>query len=216
MLEHRLCHPGEIRNSTFWVSWPLTLILWLLFQWYQYSRNHNRFFSSRQYVPVFFRTFVSPPFVSDWPYTLCAIATFQTRRQRARQKSEHLICLVQLWQAPAQPMRDQPVLLLRHLLLRTQPRRVARLPLLPGWRSKEKSLFGQIPKPGEQFVLLRFSWQVVWFPPVDLWACFSSPCLPSFSLVGQSATTSRAGGMRMAPGRGRGHLCWWPLIYLNS
>jgi hypothetical protein len=28
----------------------------------------------------------------------------------------------------------------------------------------------------------------------------------------QSATTSRAGGMRMAPGRGRGHLCWGPLI----
>ena len=25
-------------------------------------------------------------------------------------------------------------------------------------------------------------------------------------------TTSGAGGMRMAPGRGRGHLCWWPLI----
>ena len=29
----------------------------------------------------------------------------------------------------------------------------------------------------------------------------------------KSATTSRAGGMRMAPGRGRGHLCWWPLIF---
>ena len=29
----------------------------------------------------------------------------------------------------------------------------------------------------------------------------------------QLATTSRAGGMRMAPGRGRGHLCWWSLIF---
>jgi len=28
------------------------------------------------------------------------------------------------------------------------------------------------------------------------------------SLFSQSATTSRAGGMRMAPGRGLGHLCW--------
>jgi hypothetical protein len=27
-------------------------------------------------------------------------------------------------------------------------------------------------------------------------------------LVSKSATTSRAGGMRMAPGRGWGHLCW--------
>jgi len=32
----------------------------------------------------------------------------------------------------------------------------------------------------------------------------------------KSATTSRAGGMRMAPGRGRGHLCWWPLIQFIS
>jgi hypothetical protein len=23
-------------------------------------------------------------------------------------------------------------------------------------------------------------------------------------------------GMRMAPGKGWGHLCWWSLIYLNS
>ena len=30
---------------------------------------------------------------------------------------------------------------------------------------------------------------------------------------GKSATTSRAGGMRMAPGKGRDHLCWWPLIF---
>ena len=29
----------------------------------------------------------------------------------------------------------------------------------------------------------------------------------------QSATTSKAGGMKMAPGRGRGHLRWWPLIF---
>ena len=29
----------------------------------------------------------------------------------------------------------------------------------------------------------------------------------------KSATTSRTGGMRMAPGRGRGHLCWRPLIF---
>jgi hypothetical protein len=29
----------------------------------------------------------------------------------------------------------------------------------------------------------------------------------------KSATTSRAGGMRMAPGRGRGHLCWGTLIF---
>jgi hypothetical protein len=28
----------------------------------------------------------------------------------------------------------------------------------------------------------------------------------------ESATTSRAGGMRMAPERGRSHLCWWTLI----
>jgi hypothetical protein len=33
---------------------------------------------------------------------------------------------------------------------------------------------------------------------------------------GKSATTSRTGGMRMAPGRGRDHLCWCPLNYLNS
>ena len=31
--------------------------------------------------------------------------------------------------------------------------------------------------------------------------------------VPKSATTSGAGGMRMALGRGRGHLCWWPLIF---
>jgi hypothetical protein len=30
----------------------------------------------------------------------------------------------------------------------------------------------------------------------------------------ESATTSRAGGMRMAPGRGRDRLCWWPLILI--
>ena len=29
----------------------------------------------------------------------------------------------------------------------------------------------------------------------------------------KSAATSRAGGIRMAPGRGRGHLCWSPLIF---
>jgi len=33
---------------------------------------------------------------------------------------------------------------------------------------------------------------------------------------GESATTSRAGGMRMAPGRGRGHLCWGPLIFKKN
>jgi flavin reductase (DIM6/NTAB) family NADH-FMN oxidoreductase RutF len=38
----------------------------------------------------------------------------------------------------------------------------------------------------------------------------------AYANSGESATTSRAGGMRMAPGRGRGHPCWWPLIYLNS
>ena len=32
----------------------------------------------------------------------------------------------------------------------------------------------------------------------------------------KSATTSRAGGMRMAPGRGRCHLCWWPLIFKKN
>ena len=32
----------------------------------------------------------------------------------------------------------------------------------------------------------------------------------------QSATTSRDGGMRMTPGRGRGHLCWWPLIFKKN
>jgi hypothetical protein len=32
----------------------------------------------------------------------------------------------------------------------------------------------------------------------------------------ESATTSKAGGMRMAPGRGRGHLCWWPLIFKKN
>jgi hypothetical protein len=32
----------------------------------------------------------------------------------------------------------------------------------------------------------------------------------------KSATTSRDGGMRMAPGRGRGHLCWWPLIFKKN
>jgi hypothetical protein len=26
----------------------------------------------------------------------------------------------------------------------------------------------------------------------------------------------QAGGMRMAPGRGRGHLCWEPLIFKNN
>jgi hypothetical protein len=35
-------------------------------------------------------------------------------------------------------------------------------------------------------------------------------------LSAQSATTSRAGGMRMAPGRGRAHLCWWPLIFKKN
>jgi len=29
----------------------------------------------------------------------------------------------------------------------------------------------------------------------------------------KSATTSRAGGMRMAPGMGRCHLCCWPLYH---
>jgi hypothetical protein len=32
----------------------------------------------------------------------------------------------------------------------------------------------------------------------------------------KSATTSRAGGMRMASGRGPGHLCWWPLIFKKN
>ena len=32
----------------------------------------------------------------------------------------------------------------------------------------------------------------------------------------KSATTSRAGGMRVAPRRGRGHLCWWPLIFKKN
>jgi len=32
----------------------------------------------------------------------------------------------------------------------------------------------------------------------------------------KSATTSRAEGMRMAPGRGRGHLCWWALIFKKN
>ena len=36
------------------------------------------------------------------------------------------------------------------------------------------------------------------------------------SLIHESATTSRAGGMRMASGRGRGHLCWWPLIFKKN
>ena len=29
----------------------------------------------------------------------------------------------------------------------------------------------------------------------------------------KSTTTSRVGGMRMALGKGRGHFCWWPLIF---
>jgi len=37
-----------------------------------------------------------------------------------------------------------------------------------------------------------------------------------FEPKAQSATTGRAGGMRMAPGKGPGHLCWGPLIYINS
>jgi hypothetical protein len=32
----------------------------------------------------------------------------------------------------------------------------------------------------------------------------------------KSATTSRAGIMRMASGRGLGQLCWWPLIYKKN
>jgi len=32
----------------------------------------------------------------------------------------------------------------------------------------------------------------------------------------KSATTSRAEGMRMTPGRGQSHLCWWPLIFNHS
>jgi hypothetical protein len=32
----------------------------------------------------------------------------------------------------------------------------------------------------------------------------------------KSATTSRAGSMRMAPGRGSGHLCWWSLIFKKN
>ena len=31
----------------------------------------------------------------------------------------------------------------------------------------------------------------------------------------KSATNSRAGGMRMVPGRSLGHLCKWPLICHN-
>jgi hypothetical protein len=45
-----------------------------------------------------------------------------------------------------------------------------------------------------------------------------SAALFAFLIKGleQSATTSRAGGMRMAPGRGQGHLCWWPLIFKKN
>jgi hypothetical protein len=32
----------------------------------------------------------------------------------------------------------------------------------------------------------------------------------------ESATTSRAGGMRMAPERSQGHLCWWSLIFKKN
>jgi hypothetical protein len=32
----------------------------------------------------------------------------------------------------------------------------------------------------------------------------------------KSAATNGAGGVRMAPGRGLGHLCWWPLIQFIS
>ena len=32
----------------------------------------------------------------------------------------------------------------------------------------------------------------------------------------KSAATTRAGGMRMAPGKGRGHLCWGPLIFKKN
>ena len=38
----------------------------------------------------------------------------------------------------------------------------------------------------------------------------------SSRFIQKSATTSRAGGMRMAPGRGRCHLCWWPLIFKKN
>ena len=38
----------------------------------------------------------------------------------------------------------------------------------------------------------------------------------SLQHVVKSATTSRAGDMRMAPVRGRGHLCWWPLIFKKN
>jgi hypothetical protein len=40
---------------------------------------------------------------------------------------------------------------------------------------------------------------------------FSLP--DNLNSFGKSATTSRAGGMRMAPERGRGHLCWCSLIF---
>ena len=35
-------------------------------------------------------------------------------------------------------------------------------------------------------------------------------------LYEKSATTSGTGGMRMAPGRDRGHLCWWSLIFKKN
>ena len=44
---------------------------------------------------------------------------------------------------------------------------------------------------------------------------FNVPQIKTASMV-KSATSSRAEGMRMAPGRGRGHLCWWPLIFKKN
>jgi len=35
-------------------------------------------------------------------------------------------------------------------------------------------------------------------------------------LIAKSATTSRAGSLRMAPGRGRSHLCWGSLIFKKN
>ena len=38
----------------------------------------------------------------------------------------------------------------------------------------------------------------------------------SLNLYFEARNRRQAGGMRMAPGRGRGHLCWEPLIFKHT
>ncbi len=51
--------------------------------------------------------------------------------------------------------------------------------------------------------------------PINTNAEYPIPSATKLS-VAQSATTSKATGMRIVPGKGRGHLCLWPLIFKKN